>query len=401
MSETPVILYQIGNMPIHLHDSLWSTDNYKSDGKAVDLSGSYKTLWPDTQFQPAMRTTQISGILLGTCGLSPARIAQHLKRMVGHPVPIIGWFDDGCCGSGCPCECSTAGCIAVWVENYGIIRGVSLTSNKSQSDTAASISIDVEIGSYWQPLSRIQWEWSNAFTANPTDGCCVDDPFIDPEPPWGINIPHVERDDYWKYLAAYPRCDMLYQRCKCEGFAYRGYSEYTTLNPKLWKYSVGYHARSYPTTGFAGEAVTFGHTYTAEHVDEFIIDVGRWGAPPLSWYAFTQISVPKGNISIRVECPSGLWNKQTMWTKLDVGALSQSLIDGGWGPLLPTDEIIIGDMDRMPGVIIRNKMIIPKIRPLPTFEGQWPGYIEPGKVTAAVIMTTGGTYRFKHEWRRL
>ena len=401
MSETPVILYQIGNMPIHMHDQLWNTDNFKADGKAIDLPGSYKTLWPDTQFQPAMRTTQISGTLLGMCGLTPARIGQHLKRMVGHPVPIIGWFDDGCCGGGCPCECHGNGCVAVWVENYGIIRGVNLTNNKNPMDDAPGITIDVELGSYWQPLSRIQWEWSSAFTANPSEYSCNGDPFIDPEPPWGTHIPAVERTDYWKYLAPYPRCDMLYGPCKCEGFAYRGYGERTMLNPKLWPYTVGYHHPSYPATGYAGEWVTFGSTQLVEDKREFNIDVGRWGAPPLSWYAFSQIVEPVGMIAIRVECPSGLWGRQAMWTKLDVGALNQSMITGGYGPLLPTDTIIIGDMDRMPGMIMRNNLIIPDIRPLPIFEGPWPGYFEPGKVETGVIMTCGGVYRFKHEWRRL
>jgi len=401
MSETPVILYQIGNMPIHMHEQLWNSDSFKSDGKAVDLPGSYKTLWPDLQFQPAMRTTQITGILLGTCGLTPSRILQHLKRMVGHPVPIIGWYDDGCCGSGCPCECSTTGCVAVWVENYGIIRAVNVTSNKSQNDTAASITIDVEMGSYWQPLSRIQWEWSNAFTANPSEYPCLTDPFIDPDPPWGVVLPHVERDDYWKYLAPYPRCDMLYRNCKCEGFAYRGYGEFTMLNPKLWPYTVGFHSTGYPMTGIAGSAGVAGATARVEDVNEFIVDVGRWGAPPLSWYAFTQIVNPQGFISIRVECPSGLWAKQVMWTKLNVSTLNQSMIDGGWGPLLPTDTIIIGDLDRMPGLVMRDKRILPGIRPLPVFEGQWPGYIEPGRVQVAVIMTAGGFYSYKHEWRRL
>lgn len=398
MAEAAVIIYQIGNMPIHLHDQLWSSDNFKSDTKALDLIGSHRTLWSDAQFQPALRTTQLSGMLLGSCGMPPARVAQNLKRMVGHPVPIIGWWDDGCCGGVCPCECHGAGCVAVWVENHGIIRGVNISNKK---DGPPEISIDVEMGDYWQPLSRIAWAWSNAFTANPTEYPCDCDPFADPEPIWGGGGPAVIRDDYWKFLAPYPRCDMLFNNdCACEGFTYRGYSEYTMLNPLIWEADTKFHYPGYPSTGYSQTSDVLGGSSPTYIDNEFVIDSGKWGAPPRSLYAFRNI-IPGGTISIRVERPDGLYGKQIEWTKLDTTELHQSLIDAGWGGIRTTDIVLLGDMDRMPGVILRDKRVLPNFRPLPVFDGNWPGYIEPGRVRTTISMTSGGVAAFKHEWRRL
>lgn len=370
-----VFLYQIGDVAIHLHGQLFKAADHAGAGKATQLLWSHEFRWPNRQYKPELRRQTISGLLLGDCTWRADQLYERLQRLVDVPTDIIGYVDISCCNDiGC-CACqNSGGCNLVWYQNYGVLRSVKITNRDDNS--AIDIAIEIEYGAYWQPLSRYFWEWGS-YIGNPPR-------------------PAAPTTPYSRAIVPYPRCSTIFGDCnECNQFKRRIYTDQNVgYDPGLWVAEVCQLAPGYVIPGVAESWVT-GHI-----AKNYWNDPSVWNAPILSVYAFRNLP-QTGTLSITVQRSNGVWENISESTTIDLANVSGLLTEAGYGGLMSTDILYIGDLERKPGFIMRGGAIIDTPRPAVNYPSEWPGYITPGTIKLDVSAPGSSEIAYKHAYRRM
>lgn len=357
-----IMLYQIGDVAFHFHGKLYNGADHNGAGKATQLFRSHEIVWPSMQFQPEMRRQTIAGVLMGDCTWTADQVYQRLQTLVDLPTDIIGYINTACCDDrGCACQ-GSPGCRLVWYQNFGVLRSVKITNR--EDGTAIDITIEIEYGAYWRPLSRYFWEWASYTGERST-------------------IPPIL--PYEDGITPYPRCGMIFcKTVQCMQFVKRNFDNCNLgYDPALWLEENCRLAPLYPKIGSA-ESWESGRVLRTYWNDATV-----WNAPLLSIYAFKRLP-QTGIISIRVNRSYGVWSTIDETTTIDLAALSGALSAAGYGGLTSTDILYVGDVSRKPGFVMRGGVIIETPRPIITYPGEWPGYLTPGEMQLD-INTPGGT----------
>lgn len=369
-----IIFYQIGDTAFHFHGELYNGETHNGAGRATTLFKSHQTLWPDMQYKPEMRRQTYNGVLLGDCTWTADQTYERLQRLVDTPTDIIGYVNAACCddSSGCACQ-GAAGCRLVWYQNYGVLRSVKLTGRKDSLIT--DVSIDIEYGAYWRPLSRYFWEWTG-YTGEIEERAPI--------------LPYAQG------ITPYPRCSMIYcKRVNCTQFVKRVFTDCNLgYDPGLWVEENCQTAPGYPKTGSA-ESWVSGDLNRVYWNDPTV-----WNAPLQSIYAFQNMP-QTGIITITAKHSAGVWDRVTETSSIDLSILNGALAAAGYGGLFNTDIMYIGDVTRKPGFILRNGVVIDTPRPAVDFPNEWPGYLTPGSIDLT-INTPGATQTaLNHIYRRM
>lgn len=370
----PVFLYQIGDVSFHLHDQLYFGENWQARGEAQELLWSHEVRFPDTQWQPKLPSQEISGLLMGDCSWRADQILQRLKRITGRPTDLIGYSLINCCEPGTgSCGCGGgSGCTAVWYHTTGVLKEV--RPHMRPDGETIEVSITIEYQSYWRPLSRYFWEWTDA-TSIPRDLKTV--------------------KPYRFGMKPLPRCQSMFTCNTCRQFRKRLYADnLISFDPDFWVAANCENYPGYPDTGSA-------ETWLGNTIDKInFVDPSNWSAPLLSIYAFKHLS-QSGQIYIQTEHSDGVWGRETDTAVLDLAVFNSQLVSAGLGGIEQDDVMYLGDVGRKPGFIIRDGVILDNPRPLPQYTGNWPGYLTPGKYRFTIRAPIGTKVAYRHDGRRL
>lgn len=373
----PVNIYQIGNLPLHLHTLHPFEGKFSATGKPTSLFWSNRVYYPSKRYiSGGSRDISMTGLLLNQCNLTAEMTLARLQSMVDMELDIIGYLDLGCCSNSTCCACSGgSGCRLLWLETRGFLDSV----DPKQRDNAdvVEVSIGFKHSGYWSPIHRYFWNFGGGGGfANP--------------------LAMEAWTPYRDYMMAVPHCDEIFcDSCPCESFHKRNFEDCLLgYDPELWVAIACELPPFYPP-------VNYSTSWTTDQPKQYLtIDADLWSAPPMSVYAFRNLP-DTGTIQIDVNRPEGLWGGKAETTTLDLAALNDALDDGGYTGLLTTDIVYLGNVEKMPGFVVRGGEMIDNPRPLPDYVGRWPGYLAPGYNTVKLTVPEGVEFAYIHEMRRL
>lgn len=318
-------LYQIGDVVIHFQPN--EEDNFGIKVKPQSASGdAINFFWPRGDYETSRK--RIRGSVYIPSDQPFNQLVQKLRSMAGQLVDIIGYEFLDCCG--CPCDMFGAEEI-LWVQTAGQVTDVD--ENESKDDD--TISIEISHNPVWQPVNRVFWAFDeyvqNLFTTCTVD--TIDTTLLNPYP----GISSVNR------FGAHTR---LWTR-----YRYNGNIAY---DPDLWDILHTDLRDYYPATGY-------GFTWQEDAITYVVSpDKGLWGAPPLSVYGFTNLS-QSGLVAITVEREKHLYDTETVVSQLNLADLHAAM--GTYGGLQTTDILILGDVYRPSGFVIRAGTILTDVLP--------------------------------------
>lgn len=150
-------IYQIGRTAFHLYQQdLRHHYTSTGEGEATRLLSSFNHFVPNNQFLHEVRPVTLTGLLINKPSLSALTFESIMRRYIGKPLPIIGYFNESMesGSSGCSCQNSEAPCKAQWVQCYGIIKSV---STDGADENPSNITVEMELLTFWRALDPALW----------------------------------------------------------------------------------------------------------------------------------------------------------------------------------------------------------------------------------------------------
>lgn len=299
---------------------------------------------------------------------------QALKKLVGLPTDIIGYFDNNCCENSC-CACG-GGRMSniVWLTNFGVLNKLTVDN---KDDRIMEITLDIVHGAYWRPLQRYFWQWTGVSGI----------PF---------NVKQKPLLPYANYFTRLPSAGEIFcRRCQCKHFVKRSFNDCLVgYDPDLWAMATCDYPTDYPQSSHA-------MTWTVgEQVRNLFIDPTIWGAPPLTVYALRNLP-PVGEVKIAISRSEGEWSSVDEVSVLDLAQLNVDLVAFGYNGLQADDIVYLGDVIHKAGFVVRNGQILERPRPLPTYPGKWVGYMTPGNIRMHIEIPDTAQCAYLVDFRRL
>ena len=372
--QMPVIV-QIGDVAIHMHIDKWHGNEADAQGKTKGLLNSYRVVMPNAPMLPDVREMNLDVVIFAENGRSVSNLRQLLSGLLGQVTDIFAYEAIGCADDVWPC-CCHGYYETIWLKTLGRIDDFRFNSADFRHLTA---SLSLSIFSYWMPFSTVVWKHGARDIVDSIYG-----------PVENISAPYADHID------AYPGAETWFR----------------TQQPRSWyrKRSVSTAYNYDPAYGYALYTVHDPNLpdlrYASDwdgNAEQHVVSVNRkrWSAPPLSIYMFKGYETyDTDTLTIEVMQSIDIWDRDTFTTTIDVSIVDDLVTDAG-ETLAATDIIVVGDVKRLPGFVIRGDTIITPIGDAVTRDGgAWPGQLVPGmnKVTAD---PDGGQFGQHHIFRTL
>lgn len=359
-------IYQIGKHRLHIHDeSLTHEIPYESRYKSTELLRSPYFMTQTGRWMFKEMSLKISGTLVDVKDFATAeQVAQVLRSEIDVINDVIAYeiYSSKVPGQ---CACQLGNDDLIWLHNLGIIRSVDVV--KTDAFEPAELRLEMEFLSFWEPLNLLIWYWG--FT---------------PEIPLD---PADQSGPYRNLVSITPTANQVFnpRNRQLSMWVRRNFIDYKFLyDPLSWEicrkpeFSV---SRTWVPGGW----------YTAD------FSKYDWGAPPHVMYAFTKL-LTTGDITIRVLREQG-WSRTEETLTLSLDQLDSDLSDAGYSGLLPRDQVLLGDVTRLPGYVRRDGELL-NISPLVSYSSYWPGMLYPGQ-NRFFIDPAGGMTAFQIVPRKL
>lgn len=153
-------------------------------------------------------------------------------------------------------------------------------------------------------------------------------------------------ENYAAQMSAYPRGTLT----NAKKWVRKNYEDaVVAYQPDLWSVLHGYLRPTYPKTGWGTSWVQGDRLYTVS------ADRDIWSAAPFSLYAFTNIS-GADDVIIEVKRQISAWDHETRTSRINMASLANAMLP--YGGILPSDILILGDVNQPPGFVIRSGQIL-------------------------------------------
>lgn len=358
-------LYQIGNVAFHGHHTPFGSMATTSNITQPTMLWTEEVAWQTNDVFPPVRTVSLQVSVEGRHGWRHDQVHQRLTTLVGRPTSVIGYMLKG---NETYCACQSPHSCVVWFENFGVLKGLAIGSRENE------LEVTIDFGSYWTPLNRYNWSWSNGIADT-----FLRNPIIYP---------------YCEGMSRLPDAKMLFSDYSRDyQFVHKQYAH--TLyhyDPEFWLDNVCRFPPQYPAVGMARSW----HTPT---YDTIYSDPTFWGAAMHSLYAFRNLPV-SGEISIQVNRGDGLWGLKSETATCDLAQLDDDLGATGNTGLLMDDILYTGYMYARPGLIMRDGQFISNFRVRIDYGTQWPGYLSAGRNETIISAPDGCEVAWVHYFRR-
>lgn len=345
-----VNLYQLGDVAFHFHQES-AEYSHDGSGKTERSKLGFTNLWQDSRYRISPRRVNLKGVLLPYCGTTPEWTARRLAQLVDVPIDILGYGYQFDCNDGCACNKRTL-LQLVWLQNRGVISDF----REKVIGDLIECNITVLFDTFWSPLDRFIWNFTDNF----------------PSP----HVQSVMQDDFYPNIRPYPDLETIFEMQGSSNYIFdkRRYedAEIWRYNDMFWDMFHNYHAPGYPETGRH-------FSWVENHSSAMVYAATEyWNAPPLSIY---QIKMLDGvsQVSINVERLTTPFNSEVFETSIDIDRLNDNLIALGYNTLSNEDRLIVGDVLRRPGFIIREDGTFQYPGIPVTYSGNWPGMLEGGQ----------------------
>lgn len=369
-------IFQIGEVPVHFHDHPEDDYSVSSRGRYTEYMYSQETRWSNSQWVSDVGQMTKRGTLIAECGFSLEDTIASLQRICGHPLPIIGYFDPRCRDGVSECACEADQGQLIWMESFGVLETVKKIYRKGQGQVA-DVELVIQFRQNWELLNRLVWEWSPRPQSPPfVDFGFVPEeilPLLHPYPDvnavytcgkahcfqwlrrrWVTTKPYariINSPDWWSYEAE-DNLNVLYADPRfTTGWEATPYSGSPAFHPFLYSYphKPVYIFRNLPTAG------------------DIVIQIQRDNAP--YDYINTTSTISLSDLNA------------------DLLAASLSALDSG------TDWLVLGDVYKKPGYLIRNVGstydVLNAPRPEGVLEGAWAGFMATGSNLVTITAPSG------------
>lgn len=326
-------LYQIGNVPLHLHgDTLNHDYGSTARGRVDDLLWSPYPRWTNNQWLLERHQVQVRGKLIGTARRRADQTLQELRRMVGRPTDVIAYeYQDARQIYMCPCEHVRGAGALVWFHNFGLLRSVDV----SEREFTATI----EIGPFWDQLNPYLWYFGSM-------------------PESAFQTSSVYAASRW------PSANELYNDRQPDTRMWVR----RNLSSTLFLYEPDNWPGMFDCVQLSGSVAVDQERGWYNHIG----DIETWSAPPRTLFAFKNLP-SSGFINLTMK-REDVWNHADDLITVDFVQLEAEIPFG----ILPQDILIFGDIQRLPGVIYRNGELIDFTPAVVNYNTFWPGMMHPG-----------------------
>src|SRR5262245_57143624 len=111
-------LYQIGNVSLMLRQETWHGDELESEASFRSIFQSQSNHISFQGFVVNPVKVKVEGLLVSNKRFTASQQLQNLKRLMGQPLPLIGYFNY----ESRETECDD--CTLIWVETFGVLQNV-------------------------------------------------------------------------------------------------------------------------------------------------------------------------------------------------------------------------------------------------------------------------------------
>lgn len=355
-------IFQVGNVPVHLHQQKWHGWDVKTGNKPENLLWSATKSWQSSQFLIDTQSIKISSVVVDETGRTARQQIEAIKARVGLPTTVIA-YDIISLGTMDSCLCHFGGSQTVmWYSTLGMI---SSASEDQEADDFTSITLDIALNPFWQPLNRYFWNWQGGD--------------FDPYYPLPVQTPYAD------FIQKYPDTSALVKGFGDYHWSRRPVDRLVAYDPTLW-------AVQHLNTGLDFQT-GFGSSWGASF--HGAVSDPEWTAPPLSLYAFKN-ATGVGAINIKVTHESGI----QYTTTIDLATTNDRLLAAGYPALQLTDVIYVGDCYPKPGFILRDGAVLPTL-PAVTYPGMWPGQLSTGRNGVIYDMLGSIQAAYSHTFRKI
>lgn len=268
-------LFQIGDIPLHIHDQKLQ-DGYEiaSRSEGVSFGSSPYLFFNNSGDLHEKREITINGYIASAEGFNADQTFHKLQYWVGRPTTVIGYVLDnapqyGYGNPACICQCGEDCNDLVWVEATGVLQSVKPNITEPYSNN--QIEITITLVNWFMPLDVLRWKWlgtpSDPFTA-------VDfDPVGQPQNINVADLPDAGR--------VFNNPNGLHNN-NFVRYYYNDEHE-LILNPEYWENRINWNG-NIPTdkekdNGYYG-TITLDSSNNGSETLVFDIDKYRWNAPP-------------------------------------------------------------------------------------------------------------------------
>lgn len=369
-------IYQIGEVVVHLHDQ--PDDDYTVEARAgyTEYMYSQETRWANSQYTTKTASVQKKGLLYAECGFTIEEHLSLLQRLVGHPLPIIGYYDPRCRDGVSQCACTSDPGQLIWFETFGTLNKV--TKNyRAGSGQVADVTLDIQYRQQWELLNRYTWDWRE----RPTLISSFED------------LP-TTADEAKALLHPYPGVEQLYScgRSRCHEWYRRRWNANPYLkvinNPAYWTYEADQNlngnypvqrvALTWQATPYSGSVLFHPYLYSYPHKPVYI---------------FKNLPTT-GTITITIQRDNATYGYITTVSTFDLAALNTDLLAASLSAIsATTDWLVTGDVFKRPGYLLRTVTTTPVVldapRPEGDLQGAWAGFLGVGSNAITIAAPAG------------
>jgi hypothetical protein len=375
----PIRLFQAGDVVLNIYNQRWHGYSSTFGGAPSQMLQSDRYGWRQSQYFPAPRTIQISGSLIGDSKHSTAgNKFNALNRLAGRQTDIIAYTRATCCEDfdcGCGCGYQYGGDELIWLHTRGMITKV---ESQDSGLSIPGLAISIAIGATWRPLNRLIWSYRHSKYANRYR-------FPSPATPLDAIKP------YPTLTAVNAQCDQSLMWVK------RVYADDLLMyDPSMWEGLHQYHRLAFEyETGY-------GENYVSDSSRTMFVRVSAavWSARPSSVYAFTNLPA-SGQLSLWVRQDDDPWTDQELLTTVSLDDLDAELVAKGYGGLLVSDSVYIGDTRLKPGLIVRSGAVLSNVAVPVDYDQNFPGILGVGTNRLIFDTPAGSQHAQVHTFRRL
>lgn len=339
-------LYQIGHQRVHLIRTGADEPELEARTRSTEMLWSPYPVWADGRFLTDSVSLNISGQLIDNDRQRVKAVIQGVRALIDQPTSIIAY---------------EAGAQLEWLHTIGVVRNI----QPGQADifNPAVLEIELEIIPYWEPLNRLLWHFGSV-PGSPIDRLDPPAQYQASRTPSTARVLNPARRDK-------------------EMWVRQNYSDHAFLyNPDSWEAACQDNGKF--SSWNVGGWIT---------VDT---QVDAWNAPPRTLYGFTKLP-DSGTVTLRV-LRQQVYTREEETITVDLAQLDSDLTAKGYTGLDANDILVIGDVTRAPGVILRNGTLL-EFSPRMSYSGRWPGYLHPGQ-NRIFADPAGGMFAYQILYRR-
>jgi len=371
---------QIGDLPLHMHLSEWHGRELSAQGKSYELTTSYRAAIAHNPYIPEMQDVSLKVVIYAVHGLSVSHLRNLLERLLGRHLDIFAYEMIGCQDDFGYCCCQYGYADLLWLKTVGRLTDVRLNSSDFRFLTGR---IDLELHSYWTPVSTAIWKIGSKDYATPA--------FTDDET---IAAPYED------HITPYPGPEKwLRTKTLQSWYSLRPVDRSFVYDPDYGVALCNKHDPNLPRCRYASTwAVCPGGNPPSYAV---FATQPRWSAPPSSLYMFKGFENGDTDLlTIEVRREDEIWDIAQTTTTIDVGEIDDLMTTAGY-TLATTDVIVVGDVLQQPGFVLRAGEKLVFIGSAVTRDGgMWPGQLAPG-YNRIVIDSSDGYHAQHHVFRSL